>query len=449
MLTITADIFSVESGSTIRATQLNRWILQNADVFYRAGCREGDRVVLICHDRIQSIVSLFALWRLGCSVVLLDSIATSTELKVGAQKAGAKFLIDRELKPALVAGVPLRAWPDEALVLQTSGTSARAKRVSLSHSGLQHRVKVIAQHLPVGASASVISYLPFNLAHGLIGQTLFGLTQGECLVALGGRFAMERLPELTALFHENAANPKVTFLSFVPLLARLFPAFETERSSALKAVVVASGKMEETAFANLQEWASVPIYNCFGMTETAGWCSGGVSVDSIGSGWGGARLVCEPETGELLISDDGLMLGYLDEALQRERIFSSATGRWLRTHDRCEVTEEGIRILGRLDRTVNRGGQKLNLEEIEGVLIEHPAIENVVVISRDDDLIALVVTSQVGLRPDELSRFFLERVSSWMCPNRWYFEKEIPSRPNGKPDLGAIEALIASRLKYQ
>jgi acyl carrier protein len=167
--------------------------------------------------------------------------------------------------------------------------------------------------------------------------------------------------------------------------------------------------------------------------------------------------------GELYIGGDGLARGYLNRPeLTAERFiphpFRSEPGaRLYKTGDLARYLPDGtIEYLGRLDHQVKLRGFRIELEEIETVLGQHPAVHEAVVIVREDTagdkrLVAYVVprpgyslTLGVGRngRPsaEELRGYLEDRLPEYMVPAAFAFLDTLPRTPNQKVDRLALPA---------
>ncbi len=158
-------------------------------------------------------------------------------------------------------------------------------------------------------------------------------------------------------------------------------------------------------------------------------------------------------TGELYIGGDGLARGYFQRPdLTAERFvpdpFSGETGaRLYRTGDLTRYLRDGnIDFLGRADQQVKLRGFRVELDEIETVLDEHPAVGKSVVIARDDDrggkrLVAYVVQlSRPELTASNLREYLHARLPDYMIPSSFVTLDVLPLTRNGKVDRAALRA---------
>jgi amino acid adenylation domain-containing protein len=162
--------------------------------------------------------------------------------------------------------------------------------------------------------------------------------------------------------------------------------------------------------------------------------------------------------GELYIGGDGLSRGYLNQPeLTAEKFipnpFSNKLGaRLYRTGDLARYLPDGnIEFLGRIDHQVKLRGFRIELEEIETLLAQHPAVRETLVIVREDSpgdkrLVGYVVPHQEQvLTSSELRSFLKKMLPDYMVPSAFMLLKALPLTPNGKIDLRALPAPDTSR----
>ena len=153
------------------------------------------------------------------------------------------------------------------------------------------------------------------------------------------------------------------------------------------------------------------------------------------------------EVGTVYVNSDQFFMGYiLDKVLVPEL---TADG-WMTVRDVGYEDEEGfIYIVGREKNMILFGGINIFPEEIESVLHEHPAVDEIVVIGVEDSYwgekpVAIVKGSATK---QQLKSFCLQRLSSFKIPKEWYFVDEIPYTNSGKIARMAAKSIIENREK--
>ncbi|KAB8318928.1 amino acid adenylation domain-containing protein [Tolypothrix campylonemoides VB511288] len=212
------------------------------------------------------------------------------------------------------------------------------------------------------------------------------------------------------------------------------------------------------------------LLNCYGPTEgcidvTSWTCQPGANytIAPIGRPTANVQVYILDEnlqpvpvgqSGELHIGGVGLARGYLNRPeLTKEKFirnpFSSVPGaRLYKTGDLARYLPDGnIEFLGRIDHQVKIRGFRIELGEIEATLGQHPALQQNLVIVREDipgdkRLVAYVVVhpEQVAPTSSELRGFLQGKLPEYMVPKAFVFLDVIPLNPNGKVDRRALRA---------
>jgi amino acid adenylation domain-containing protein len=126
--------------------------------------------------------------------------------------------------------------------------------------------------------------------------------------------------------------------------------------------------------------------------------------------------------------------------------FTLHTSRMYRTGDLARWLPDGkIDFLGRIDFQVKIRGFRIELEEIEALLSQHSAVQEAIVIVREDRpgdqrLVAYAVLKQDRINAGELRKFLEEKLPGYMVPSKFVFLEMMPLTSNGKIDRKALPA---------
>jgi amino acid adenylation domain-containing protein len=165
------------------------------------------------------------------------------------------------------------------------------------------------------------------------------------------------------------------------------------------------------------------------------------------------QLVGIGELGEIYVRSPHLAEGYLaDETLTAQRFIRSPFGadehdRLYRTGDLGRYRPDGIvEFCGRADQQVKIRGFRIELGEIEAVLGKHPAVQDAIVLAREDvpgqkALVAYVVTkpdAETAGAPSELRHYLRAQLPDYMTPSAFVRLAAMPLTPNGKVDRRAL-----------
>ena len=141
-------------------------------------------------------------------------------------------------------------------------------------------------------------------------------------------------------------------------------------------------------------------------------------------------------TGEIVIRGGNVTAGYENNAKANAEAY---TGGWFRTGDQGMMDEDGyVRLTGRLKEIINRGGEKISPREVDEVLMDHPAVVQVVTFAMPHDKLGEDVAAAVVLREGhkaseaELRDFTNRHLAAFKVPRKIIFLDEIPKGATGK-----------------
>ena len=376
-----------------------------------------------------------ALYDPGCGVVTLDNEAARSK---GDMLALARLTEGRDTPapPARVAaGTP-------AVVLFTSGSTARPKAVVHSHEGLLHNARCVA-HEMIGLTRKdvMLGVLPLAHSFGLSAVLNSSLMVG-CRLELLPRFDAKDAWKLVLA-------SEVTVLTGVPTMyRRLAELKEASRNSDLRLAVVSGASCPRSVVRDIRLRLGIPMIERYGMTEASPltWRTVDETAPAGDVGWPawGVRLrtvdehgkVSRPgQRGQLEIQGPSMLLRYLAASDNRDHLVDG----WLRTGDLATIRPDGgLTLEGRLKDVILRGGYTVSAAEVEAALNQHPAVADAVVVGLPDPDMGEDIAAMVVLKPGrkaepaELWRFLGERLAAWKRPRRWRLVDDLPRGPLGK-----------------
>jgi non-ribosomal peptide synthetase component E (peptide arylation enzyme) len=177
---------------------------------------------------------------------------------------------------------------------------------------------------------------------------------------------------------------------------------------------------------------------------------------------GAETEVADGEVGELCCRGPYTLRGYYDAAEHNARAFTADAdgyGGFYRTGDLAAVRviegERYVSIEGRIKDLINRGGEKINAEEVELLLLRHPRITAAAVVAMPDPRLgertcAYVVVGGPALTLPEVQEHFAALdVAKFKWPERIEHLDEIPRTLVGKTDKKRLTADIARKVSAQ
>jgi len=353
---------------------------------------------------------------------------------------------------------PVFALPEDiALVLHTSGTTARPKIVPLTQANLWHSARNVAATLALGSSDRCLSIMPTFHVHGLVGGILSSLSAGASVVCTAGFHAPG--------FFEWMDEFRPTWYTGVPtmhqaILGRAAQHRESVARANLRFIRSCSSPLAPRVMEQLETTFRVPVIEAYGMTEAAhqmavnplpprarkpgsAGLAGGCSIAIMNEQ---GVLLGPGDTGEVVIQGPGVTPGYENNPAANESAFA---GGWFHTGDRGYLDAEGYLFLtGRTKEMINRGGEKISPREVDEALLEHPAVAQAIAFALPDERLGEEVAAAVVLRPDaaatgiELREFVARKLADFKVPRRIVFVSEIPKGPTGKPQRIGLAAKL-------
>jgi len=475
--------------------ELNNWANQLANYLQQLGVKP-DVLVGICLERSHlSIVAILAILKAGGAYLPLDPTIPSNRLGLMLQDAQVPVLLTQEsLIPSLPAHtaqvVCLDSWKaaqtscnnsvssvtceNLAYVIYTSGSTGTPKGVAVEHRQLCNYLNGILEKLdlPDTASFATVSTFAADLGNTVI---FSALCTGGCLHII----SHERATNPVALAEYCRRHP-IDCLKIVPShLNALLTAANPEDILPSQLLILGGEAASWDLVAQIQQLKpSCQILNHYGPTEatigvltykversaipTVSYANAQSATVPIGRPIANTQVYLLDENlqpvpisvpGELYIGGANLARGYLNRPdLTKERFipnpFEKAQGSCLyKTGDLARYLPDGnIEFLGRSDRQVKIHGFRIELEEVEAILRQHPSIRQAVVIVREDEmgnqrLVAYVVSLHTETNfTGDLRRFVQERLPEYMVPTAFVILNAIPLTPNGKVDYKALPA---------
>lgn len=339
---------------------------------------------------------------------------------------------------------------DPVFIMYTSGTTGFPKGVMHSHK-LIRNVEERAFRMAITENDTIINYLPLFHAFGYSEAALMSMVTGARHVLTE---TFDPAQSLDLIEREKATIAH----GFEAHLQGLCDAQEARprNVSSLRTGIFAAGMHSATPVAYRGERVLAPLkaLSAFGMTEV--WVGASLSaldddpphrLEASGYPAPGYELkVVNPETGddlpdgtpgELRVRSYALMLGYYKKP--RETAAAYDEHGYFRTGDMAERHHDGtIRFLGRYKDMLKVGGENVDPMEVEGLLLEHPAVLQVAVVGAPDEQLAEVPVAFVVRQPNaEASAEALRvhcrgKVASFKIPRHVVFVSEMPMTASGK-----------------
>mgnify|MGYP001120855714 FL=1 len=489
-----AVAISAPAAQPLNYGELNALVGRTVQTLNRLGIGRGDRVGLVlpnCPEMATAFVAVasactcaplnmayraeefeFYLSDLNAKALIVaqgsDTPARSVAAKLGIQVIELQAMPERgaddfELTApgASAAGAPgavgMALTDDVALILHTSGTTSRPKIVPLSHRNVCASARNISQTLQLTESDVELHIMPLFHIHGLIAGVLAPMAVGSQIFVTPGFNALR--------FFGWMKECKPTWYTAVPtmhqtILSRAGGNAEVIRENPLRFIRSSSSSMPPQVIAELEQVFKAPLIEAYGMTEAAHQMASNPLPParripgSVGLAAGpevaimdnAGNLLPPDTTGEIVIRGENVTAGYENNPKANAEAYTHG---WFRTGDQGTLTADGyLTLTGRLKEIINRGGEKISPREVDEVLMDHPAVAQVVTFAMphpklgEDVAAAVVLREGKELTERELREFAATRLADFKVPRKILFLAEIPKGATGKLQrIGLAEKL--------
>jgi oxalate---CoA ligase len=404
----------------------------------------------------------FYLFDLNAKVLIVEQGSASPAIAV-AQKLGVRVvdLVVAEGAPAgsfslhardaaAVAATANGGYSeasDIGMVLHTSGTTSRPKIVPLSVGNLCASATHIRNTLQFTPADIGLNIMPLFHIHGLIAGVLAPLSAGSQVFCTPGFNALK--------FFGWMDEARPTWYTAVPtmhqaIVTRAKGNVDVIKRNPLRFLRSSSSSMPPQVIAELEVIFGSPLIESYGMTEathqmasnplppkvrkpgTVG-VAAGPEVAIMGLD---GELLGADAVGEIVIRGPNVTAGYENNAKANEEGFLNG---WFRTGDQGVRDADGyLSITGRLKEIINRGGEKVSPREVDEIIMDHPAVAQVVCFGMPhpklgEEVAAVVVLKEGAQATDrDIQDFVSKRAADYKVPKKILFMDEIPKGATGK-----------------
>ncbi|RUW22584.1 AMP-binding protein, partial [Mesorhizobium sp. M4B.F.Ca.ET.013.02.1.1] len=324
---------------------------------------------------------------------------------------------------------------------------SRPKLVPLSHANVAASARHIGATLGLSADDRCLNIMPLFHIHGLIAAVLSSLAAGGSIYCTPGFNALR--------FFQWLSDARPSWYTAVPtmhqaILPRAARNPDVLAAASLRFIRSSSASLPAQVMAELEATFGCPVIEAYGMTEAAHQMAsnrlppGLRKPGSVGAAGGpevavmalDGRLMQAGETGEIVIRGPNVTLGYEKNPDANATAFAHG---WFHTGDQGVLDEDGyLRVTGRLKEIINRGGEKISPLEVDDVLMDHPAVVQVVTFAMPHDKLGEEVAAAVVLREgmsaseSDIRAHAATRLADFKVPRKILILDEIPKGATGK-----------------
>lgn len=464
--------FLVHAEARMTYGETDAWANRLAHGLRAAGVGAGDLVAVLLPSDLDLLRVELALAKLGAVAVPMIESLTRPEVEYVLGHCRPSRLITgargRDLlgDPGIAVHDPAELVTDDAsavpapgigpmdpmAIMYTSGSTGRPKGVVQPSAGFATAGRAIAERLGLTAGDNALSALP--LFHTAATHMLLAPA-----IAAGARFTL--VPRFSRdRFWDQVREAGATHTLLMPAQLSILMTAEPSPRDREHPLRVAFSHIRPAAFC---ERFGVDVCTTWAMTETSGMgtlTAPGTTdhapkligppmprdaevrvVDALG------RPVAPGELGELCFRHPHVMTAYFEDA---DNTAKTLVDGWVHSGDLCALDADGnVYFHGRLKHVIKRAGENVAGEEVEFAIMEHPAVEECIVVGVEDPIYTeevhatVVVRDGQELSAEDVVRFCGERLTSWKVPR--YVElrhEDLPKLANGKTDRRSIKAAI-------
>ena len=440
-----------------------------------------DQVVGILMDRsCELMIALLAVLKAGGAYLPLDPSYPNERLEFMIENAGVSIVLTQErfantaprfkgtrlyldtgspaIKSKSMDNPDCTAQPHHlAYVLYTSGSTGQPKGCMISHEAICNRLFWMQQKYNLDEQDRVLQKTPFTFDVS-VWELFWPLLTGASVILPkpGGHRDCYYLVEYIR-------QQQVTICHFVPSMLSLFlQEPQVDRCTSLRQIFSSGEALPYPLMKKCMETLKAKLSNLYGPTEAAVdvtyWDCHERSDQKVPIGRPIANTqiyILDPEmkplplevSGEIYIGGKGLARGYLNnpkltsEKFVNNPFASKVDSRLYKTGDQARYLPDGnIEFLGRMDSQVKIRGFRIELGEIETALIQHPGVDEAIVMLRDEvspnpKLVAYIKYQKFESASLASIRDFLSsKLPDYMMPSVVVPMKSFPLTSHGKRD---------------
>jgi 2,3-dihydroxybenzoate-AMP ligase len=457
------------------------------------GIGRGEIIILQQRNQRDLPLSLMACLWAGCVPLLALPGHGSHEVNSWLQQTGARVLWrDTPLKnilfpadglvlggptcPLLNIQAPPMHQPDPqdpeglALLLVSGGSTGTPKLIPRSHNDYLCCLRLSSQRCGIEARHRYLCLLPGAHNFALASPGILGFWQAGACVVLSD----EAMPKAQIQLLERF---KITQTALVPAQALAW-LNSCGKEPALAGITqgvqlqVGGAPLDAATALALENQLGVGLQQVFGMAEGLLHYTDASDSQALRTGTQGRPLcpldeicllgldgmpVAPGEAGELCTQGPYTLRAYypnhLNPDAQAQAAASFTAGGWYRSGDWVRQLPSGhIQVLGRIKDQINRGGEKIDCAEVEGLLRQHPAVLDAALIGLDDPYMGELACACISLKAPfvplaSLADYLLKLgLARYKIPARWVGFEQLPQTAVGKVDKNALRRALPGHL---
>ncbi len=455
------------------------------------GVLPGDRVLAVMPNTPDLTATFQAVWTVGGVMVPVNPQWSVPELTYALSNSGASVVVTypqfaprireavdvirssprllcfgetsargfENIIPDVAGASPLstpvdREEHDIAILLYTSGTTARPKGVMVTHGNIPAAMEAVHRVNPSLPRRSILHVLPMN--------HIFGVLMVQLSNRWGFPSVLMRQFEPVSIF-KAIQQYQIGYVLMVPTML-MYLLHHPERPkydfSSLYRIITGGASLPEPLRLSFQQafrcrvdqgygMSEAGFISCYGDHETyrmgsAGWPCPGFEIRIVDDQ---GRTLPPPTVGEICVKGASLTPGYWNDPQTSSEAFRD---QWFHTGDVGYLDNDGyLYITDRKKDLIIKGGENISPREIEEVIYLHPSIAETAVVGIPDDEFGEVICAVVQLRPgatateNEIREHAARYIGKFKIPSRVVFQATLPRTSTGKVNKQVLREQLA------
>ncbi len=467
----------VYKNQQISYNALNVRANQFANYLRGIGVEAEVPVALVIERSIEMVIGILGILKAGGTYVPMDVNYPPERLEYMLEDSGVPFIVSRkaelerlsagqrividldEIKESLeeqpkIAPKQTLSSENLAYIIYTSGSTGRPKGVGISHGSVVHLALAQQEAFFYKPDTKTLQFASISFDASV--------SEWSCTFATGSTLILCDNKDITEV-EETIAKQQINQMTMPPSILK---EMSSEIISKYSRHLVVAGESPDLNLIKRYQEKNTKVINAYGPTEGTICASTGVisSTNHIGRPiWNTQMYLLDRYlnpvpigvAGEIYIGGIGLARGYLNKPdLTAERFIPNPFGsgsRLYKTGDLGKYLPEGnIEFLGRIDHQVKLRGFRIELGEIEGTIEDSKAVQQAVVLCREDmpghkRLVAYVIPKNKENNGEDdgliisLQSLCQSRLPDYMQPSQWVVLESLPLTANGKLDRIALK----------
>ncbi len=456
-------------------TSLARWLLQQ-------GCNPGDRIAIHWPNSIETVTLFFACFKAGIIAVPVNVRMKPPEVAYVLQHSKAAMCVShtdlvgvatearkgcaglRTIYSALEGlnegdpDVPLPEVNDDdpALLLYTSGTTARPKGVTQTHRTLLESVKLMCSAAPDSLQTILVMTQMAYISAICVGLLPTVFTGGTCVLVPA--FDAPQVLDLIERF-------RCTYTFGLPSMVQLLVEEQSRKPRdvrSLRTFFAGGDCVPVSTQERFQALLGIPVREVYGMTETGPSTfnpAHAIRSGSLGKPLDGVEVrvvdsdgkdVPVGKIGEIVVRSPAIFAGYWDDRAATSEVLRDG---WLYSGDLARRDTDGyLWFEGRKKEIIVRDGINISPQEVEEAIYTHPAVLEVGVIGMPDPVgahgerVVAFVSLRRGLVTDdqELRHHARQCLADFKVPEQIFFVDHLPKGITGKIQRRALKEMSSA-----